>query len=164
MNYKELIDDYQLRGIVSEKKMLESIEILDGAMMCLKEQDPDVYDETIRAIHRIFCGPHYNSCFAKQDVAKMHHKNLKGEEKRGEHWNIEQVKEVAKNFSFPTNTTPWDIYVALNANWHDKNVSFKKWFGDDCDSKIIDDAISFYFKDDDAPDGKIWIYQYAMNK
>lgn len=36
---------------------------------------------------------------------------------------------------------------------------FKAWFGDNIDTKIIESAINFWFKDDDYKGGcKIWKY------
>ncbi|WP_293738943.1 hypothetical protein [uncultured Parabacteroides sp.] len=163
MRYKELMKDYHSKGMVSEKKMWGAIGELDEAMECLKEKDPEKYDEAIRDLHEVFCGPHYNECFAREDVAGMHHKNAKGEVIKGEHWNIEQVTSAIKGMSIPGNTNIWDVYVALNANWHDKNVKFLEWFNADADKKIIEDAIIFYFMDADAPDGKVWLYMDAMD-
>lgn len=162
MHYKELIKDYHAKGFGSEKKMWESIYALEDAMECLKEKDPDEYDEAMRDLHEVFCGPHYNECFAREDVAGMHHKNTKGEIIKGEHWNMDQVTSAAKGLSVPAAATPWDVYVALNANWHDKEVKFTEWFGPDADKRIIEDAINFYFNDADAPAGKVWLYMDAM--
>lgn len=40
---------------------------------------------------------------------------------------------------------------------------FKAWFGDSVDSKIIESAINFWFKDDDFKSGcKIWKYFNMM--
>lgn len=127
-----------------------------------KGKDPDTYDEAIRDIHEVFCGPHYNECFARMDVAAMRHKGKAGEHK-GEHWNMEQVATAIKGMSIPGNTNIWDVYVALNANWHDKEIKFTEWFDHDAEKKIIEDAINFYFLDDDAPEGKVWIYMCAMD-
>lgn len=163
MHYKELIKEYHAKGFGSEKKMWESVYILEDAMECLKEKDPEEYEEAMRDLHEVFCGSHYNEHFACEDVSGMRHKNSKGEEIKGEHWNVEQVKEAVKGISLPSNTTIWDMYVALNANWHDKEVKFKEWFGEDAEKKIIEDAICFYFKDEDAPEGKVWLYMDAMD-
>lgn len=163
MHYKELIKDYHAKGFGSEKKMWESIYALEEAMECLKEKDPDTYDETMRDLHEVFCGPHYTECFAREDVAGMHHKNSKGEVIRGEHWNMDQVTSAAKGLPVPSTATPWDVYVALNANWHDKEVKFTEWFGPDAEKRIVEDAISFYFNDADASEGKVWLYMEAMD-
>lgn len=163
MNYKELIKDYHAKGFGSEKKMWESIYALEDAMECLKEKDPDTYDEAMRDLHEVFCGTHYTECFAREDVAGMHHKNSKGEVIRGEHWNMDQVTSAAKGLPVPSTATPWDVYVALNANWHDKEVKFTEWFGNDAEKRIVEDAVSFYFNDADAPEGKVWLYMEAMD-
>lgn len=163
MRYKELMKDYHSKGMVSEKKMWEAIGELDEAMECLKEKAPEKYDEAMRDLHEVFCGPHYNDFFAREDVAGMHHKSAKGEVVKGEHWNMEQVTAAIKGVSIPGNVNIWDVYVALNANWHDKEVKFAEWFGQDVEKRIVEDAISFYFNDADAPDGKIWLYMDAMD-
>lgn len=163
MNYKELIKDYHAKGFGSEKKMWESIYALEDAMMCLKEKDPDTYDEAMRNLHQVFCGPHYNECFAREDVAGMHHKNSKGEIIKGEHWNIDQVTSASKGLPSSSTATPWDVYVALNANWHDKESKFAEWFGPDAEKRIVEDAVNFYFNDADAPEGKVWLYMEAMD-
>lgn len=52
-----------------------------------------------------------------------------------------------------------DVYVAINAQYHDYCELFKAWFGDNIDTKIIESAINFWFKDDDYKGGcKIWKY------
>ncbi len=162
MRYKELMKDYHSKGMVSEKKMWEAIGELEEAMECLKEKDPEKYDEAMRDLHEVFCGPHYNDSFAHEAVSGMHHKSAKGEVVKGEHWNMEQVTAAIKGMNIPGNVNIWDVYVALNANWHDKNIKFTEWFGSDADKKIIEDAINFYFMDIDGPDGKIWKYMDAM--
>ena len=63
-------------------------------------------------------------------------------------------------FSFPTwpsvnsNITFWDVYVALNAQYHDNIELYKEWFGEDnienIKDKIIESAIVNWFEDEDA--------------
>lgn len=163
MHYKQLMKEYQAKGLVSEKKMWEAVSVLENPMSCLKEKDPETYDEAMRDLHEVFCGPHYNESFAREDVSIMHHKNIKGEAVKGEHWNMEQVTTAIKGLSIPGNANIWDVYVALNANWHDKDIKFGEWFNTDAEKKIIEDAINFYFMDADGPDGKVWLYMNAMD-
>lgn len=164
MRYKEQIREYQAKGLGSEKKMWASIDVMEEAMEKLREKDPEAYDETMRDLHEVFCGPHYNECFARMDVAAMFHKNAKGDVVKGEHWSMEQVSAAIKGMSVPGNSNIWDVYVALHSNWHDKEVKFLEWFGPDADKRIIEDAINFYFLDEDGPkEGKIWEYMCAMD-
>ena len=44
-----------------------------------------------------------------------------------------------------------------------KMSNSRNGFNADADKKIIEDAISFYFMDADAPDGKVWLYMDAMD-
>lgn len=37
----------------------------------------------------------------------------------------------------------FDVYVAINAQYHDYCELFKAWFGDSVDSKIVESAINF---------------------
>jgi hypothetical protein len=53
----------------------------------------------------------------------------------------------------PHGTTPCDIYVAINAQYHDYAELFKNWFNDNIDQKIIESAIVFWFKDVDYKAG-----------
>lgn len=46
-------------------------------------------------------------------------------------------------------------YKELMKDYHSKGMVSEK--------KIIEDAINFYFMDDDAPEGKVWIYMCAMD-
>lgn len=164
MSYKELIREYQAKGLGSEKKMWSSIDVMEEAMEKLREKDSEAYDEAMRHLHEVFCGPHYNECFARMDVAAMFHKNAKGEVVKGEHWSMEQVAVAIKGMSIP-GTNIWDVYVALHANWHDREVKFSEWFGPDADKRIVEDAIESYFKDEDGPkEGKIWIYMCAIDE
>jgi hypothetical protein len=52
-----------------------------------------------------------------------------------------------------------DVYVAINAQYHDYCELFKSWFNDGIEQKIIESAVVFWFKDDDYKDGfKLWNY------
>lgn len=59
----------------------------------------------------------------------------------------------------PMTVTHADVYVAINAQYHDYCELFKSWFGDGVEQKIIESAVIFWFKDDDYKDGfKLWNY------
>ena len=62
-------------------------------------------------------------------------------------------------FMKPLITRAADVYVAINAQYHDYCELFKSWFGDGVEQKIIESAVIFWFKDDDYKDGfKLWNY------
>lgn len=52
----------------------------------------------------------------------------------------------------PTYVNCIDLYVAINAQYHDYNELFKKWFIEAYNDKLIASAIDFWFDDDDYPD------------
>lgn len=58
--------------------------------------------------------------------------------------------------------TYWDVYVAVNAQYHDYIRMYKQWFPnlteEQLDEKIIHSAINFWFEDEDAGSGKVWNY------
>lgn len=83
---------------------------------------------------------------------------------------VEKVKEVpTDNYGYgyrgdirgfiPQSVTHADVYVAINAQYHDYCELFKSWFNDGIEQKIIESAVVFWFKDDDYKDGfKLWNY------
>ena len=164
-NYKKILNDYKKRGNFSEDKMWVSVDVLDDVILSkLEEKDPELYWDFMRDQHEIFCGPHFDEKFGKWEIEQMMHKDEKGNVHKGEHWGASDVKGVFEKYrgKLRAGVTMWDVAVALNANWHDKVELWSKWWAQGVDEKIIEDAIHFYFMDDDAPDGKVWLYMRAM--
>lgn len=58
--------------------------------------------------------------------------------------------------------TIWDVYVALNAQYHDNINLYEKWFpnatNNEIEDKIIEATISNWFEDEDASSDKVWEY------
>jgi hypothetical protein len=96
---------------------------------------------------------------AKDIVAEMYH--YEGDKKHsGEHFDMRKAKEVFdrhKN-AFVVKATPCDVYVAINAFYHDLAPTMKQWFGSNVDEKVIMLAIAFWFKDDDYQGNKLMDY------
>lgn len=69
----------------------------------------------------------------------------------GEKYSISKAKEVCERYRgmIPSHVNYVDVYVAINAQYHDYGTLYKSWFGDNIDSKIIESAIIFWFRDDD---------------
>lgn len=63
--------------------------------------------------------------------------------------------------------TVWDVYVAINAQYHDYVRLYSEWFRNinknELDNKIIESAITFYFKDEDSGSTKTWNYFKTAN-
>lgn len=73
----------------------------------------------------------------------------------------EDAEEVFRRYKsiLPSEVTVADVYVAINCHFHDFAQLYKAWFGDNIDTKIIESAIVFWFKDEEFQDGeKLWKY------
>lgn len=46
------------------------------------------------------------------------------------------------------------------SNYHDYCELLKAWFGDNIDTKIVESAINFWFKDNDYKSGGSKVYKY----
>lgn len=67
-------------------------------------------------------------------------------------------KEVLPNY-----VEPCDVYVAINAQYHDYAKLFEEWFGGNIDNKVFESAITFWFKDVDFDGDKVWEYFHMNN-
>lgn len=70
----------------------------------------------------------------------------------------EEMKEV-----LPNDVEPCDVYVAINAQYHDYAKLFEEWFGGNIDNKVFESAITFWFKDVDFDGDKVWEYFHMNN-
>lgn len=107
---------------------------------------------------------HFNDSYAKYTVSKMFHTEG-GRKYVGEKFDMLKAKEICERYRgiIPQSATHGDVYVAINAQYHDYCELFKAWFGDSVNSKIIESAINFWFKDDDFKSGcKVWKYFNMM--
>lgn len=56
----------------------------------------------------------------------------------------------------------WDVYVALNAQYHDNINLYERWFpnatNNEIEDKIVEATISNWFEDEDASSDKVWEY------
>lgn len=58
---------------------------------------------------------------------------------------------------------PCDVYVAINAQYHDYAKLFEEWFSGNIDNKVFESAITFWFKDVDFDGDKVWEYFHMNN-
>ena len=69
----------------------------------------------------------------------------------------EDIEEATRGMAFASSVNKWDKYVAFNA-----------FHADTCkvldEDEVIKAAYHFWFADEDAPEGKVWIYMCAMSK
>lgn len=96
---------------------------------------------------------------AKEIVSEMYHYD--GDHRHtGEHFDMRKAKEVFEKYKdhFVIKAAPCDVYVAINAFYHDFCKVLKSWFGSNIDEKVILLAITFWFKDDDYQGNKLMNY------
>lgn len=96
---------------------------------------------------------------AKEIVSEMfHYENNRRH--TGEHFDMKKAEEVYNKYKdhFVVKASPCDVYIAINAMYHDLSSLLKTWFGSTLDEKIIMLAITFWFKDDDYQGNKLMDY------
>ena len=96
---------------------------------------------------------------AKEIVSEMFH--YEGANRNyGEHFDMRKAKEVFEKHKgqFVTSVSPCDVYIAINATYHDFCDILKRWFGSNIDEKVIMLAIEFWFKDSDYQGNKLMDY------
>ena len=101
----------------------------------------------------------FNEHEAKEIVAGMYHYEM-DKKHSGEHFDMHKAKEVLMKYKnqIDEDVTACDVYVAINAFYHDFSGVLKQWFGSTVDEKIILLAITFWFKDADYHGNKLLNY------
>jgi hypothetical protein len=101
---------------------------------------------------------------AKEVVEQMYH--VKDNKKYiGEKYDMNKAHEICERYKevLPNNVEPCDVYVAINAQYHDYAKLFEEWFGGNIDNKVFESAITFWFKDVDFDGDKVWEYFHMNN-
>lgn len=117
-----------------------------------------------KAAYDDFSNDHFISSEAFYLVSQMYHTE-EGRRMSGEKYGIDKAKEICDRYKgfLPSSVKAEDVYVAINAQYHDYACLFKSWFGDRIDSKVIESAIVFWFKDEDNP-GTHKLIKYFRDK
>lgn len=111
--------------------------------------------------HRRDHDEHFDEREAYDTVEEMYH--VKGDKKYvGEKFDMDKAHKVYEKLRDADSYTIGDIYVAINAQYHDYCELFEKWFGSNFDEKIIASAVDFWFEDDDFDGNKVWKYFNEM--
>jgi hypothetical protein len=135
-----------------------------------RHNDSEIYDvisnlspEDKKRMMRMMAGEdteHFGKEQAKYIVSQMYHVE-NGRKHVGEKYDMYKAKEICERYKgiIPQHVTHADVYIAINSQYHDYCELYKAWFGDNIDTKIIESAISFWFKDSDYHEGnKVWNY------
>lgn len=76
---------------------------------------------------------------------------------------IAPLTQEQQNMLLSNDVEPCDVYVAINAQYHDYAKLFEEWFGGNIDNKVFESAITFWFKDVDFDGDKVWEYFHMNN-
>lgn len=109
-------------------------------------------------------GYHFNEYEAKEVVEQMYH--VKDNKKYiGEKYDMNKAHEICERYKevLSNDVEPCDVYVAINAQYHDYAKLFEEWFGGNIDNKVFESAITFWFKDVDFDGDKVWEYFHMNN-
>lgn len=98
---------------------------------------------------------HFDKESAEQAVQRIYYTDREGKEHSGAHWTLEEVQRLTSGITFKDCVTPYDKYVAYNAAYADFNKVLPP-------AEIIEAATVFFFEDEDAPCGKIWLYMQTF--
>lgn len=103
---------------------------------------------------------HFTESDARRIVTDMWHTS-EGITHRGEKFSLMKAKEICEMYKsiLPDHINYVDIYIAINAQYHDYEELFKYWFGSNIEDKIIESAIVFWFDDVDYKhESKVYKY------
>lgn len=109
-------------------------------------------------------GYHFDEYEAKEVVEQMYH--VKDNKKYiGEKYDMDKAHEICERYKevLSNDVEPCDVYVAINAQYHDYAKLFEEWFGGNIDNKVFESAITFWFKDVDFDGDKVWEYFHMNN-
>lgn len=132
------------------------------------DKDNEMFWCIMKDIHEELRGKHFDEVYATYQIDNMYHTDNKGNKITSPMFTPIDVRKLYdKKFkSINSNITFWDIYVALNAQYHDNIELYKEWFGEDnienIKDKIIESAIVNWFEDEDAGIEKVWNYFRAI--
>lgn len=138
------------------------MEVKEKIMEVLKKEHPDLYWRWIREEHIQHHGPHYNEEMARHDVSKMFHTE-NGTRVRGEVVSMDEARKVRQKHAIPPSITDCDLYVAMNATYHDKKNLFRQWFPEEeLMDHLEEEMYTSYIADEDGGEGMIWRWINTM--
>lgn len=157
MELYELIEKYG-KG-KGESAMWETTRLVSDFIKPMKETNKKEYWNLMREVYGIMSGGHYNEEFALHDVAQIEYTDKDGKAHIGAYWTCEQIETATRGMTFPSGTTKYDKFVALNSFWADTCKVLTE-------EQIIKAAYQFYFADEDFPKergAKIWCYMKMIH-
>ena len=166
--YKDIINSYK-EANVSSTELYNGVMSLHNIFDYVEKQDNKIFWKSMRKLHEFIKGAHFDEEYAKWQVSTMYHTADNGKICKGEIYNYDCAKNVFDKYvrNINSSITVWDVYVAINVQYHDYIRLYSEWFRNinknELDNKIIESAITFYFKDEDSGSTKTWNYFKTAN-
>lgn len=161
-HFSKLINSYKDTVPITPAKAWDVLGSMEGLFDNLENTDKEMYWKVMRDLHVEMKGKHFDECFAVYQVGMMNHTKADGKICYGEIISSSEAEQIYERYkrSIKPDITKWDVYVALNAQYHDYDLLFTQWFKDKeiVKEKIIESAIVFWFKDEDSTSCKTWTY------
>lgn len=163
-NLNKLIEHYKQTIRIDSSNAWDLVCHFKEAVCENTDIDEEDLFEIMKDFHERLAGKHFNEPYAIYQVSQMYHTNNKGVKIDAPLFSIENAKKIYDRRIRPLNkdVTMWDVYVALNAQYHDNIDLYEKWFSNANDSeieeKIIEATIANWFEDEDASSDKVWEY------
>lgn len=158
--YKKMIESAKASGVADESKMWLSIESIGEWLEELQDEHPKLYKKMMQEQHVILFGKHFDKGTALELVETMYHTDKNGNVHEGEYFTMEQAKIVRDKHLQDANVC--DVYVALNATYHDWHCFFVEYMPNVTDDHYVKAMKRFYYEDEDYPcKEKVW--NYFMN-
>lgn len=162
-HFNKIIKSYKETINITGAKAWDIISSMEELFDELEETRKDTFWDIMKDIHEEIKGKHFDECYAIYEVSHMYSMGVKGGMVKGEVVSFKEAEKVyeehKRHFKQPANV--WDVYVALNAQHHDYYAMFYEWANGDeskIKDKIIQSTITFWFRDEDAEEGKVWNY------
>ena len=162
-SFYNIVKSYNLNNL-SYDKLEKIILSFDALMNNLEITDNGEFWNIMKDIHESICGCHFNEIYAKYQVSKMYHTDKHGIKHYGEKFTEDDAKQIYDMYvrRMGRSHNHWDVYVALNAQYHDNVCIIRDWFiekeKEEIKEKIIASGVNFWFEDEDAKEGKVWNY------
>lgn len=191
-NVKEVIKDYIIKQLVSmgesspairlliplaKRAITNNINSFDKFLKPIADKDgmidiEGIFDEEMEVINNIdnfnfdipfIGGGNISKGIISLEIPLYHVKDNK--KYIGEKYDINKAHEICERYKevLPNDVEPCDVYVAINAQYHDYAKLFEEWFGGNIDNKVFESAITFWFKDVDFDSDKVWEYFHMNN-
>lgn len=145
MEFKECFEECIDRIIQNNdiSQMEELSEMLKESVELIQSYDEDFYNDITMRIYEMAYGKVLSKELAENIVHKM--------KPYGERWTIEETSQF-QNQNGLDNVRTVDFYIVLNSAYND----FRNVFGDDMTNYI--NYVLDFIQDEDAKDGKVFLY------